>query len=124
MKNFCTIYDRIKLKEIFERQERNRVLLYSLCNLKTCSSDILKTITVKIDFENEDCRRMVSTNKSTFYKQIKELVSEGILIKIKPKTFIVRMDYICMMTDTQKKSFRNGEYNYILPLELVEYFNK
>ena len=123
MKNFCNGYDRLKLKEIFERDTNNRVLNYALSVMKY-NEDVLKCISICFEKDDKSCRNIISTNNNLFYKQINELVSDGILIKIKPKTYIVRMDYLCVMSDAQKRSFRKGEYDSILPLELIEFFNK
>ena len=123
MRKFCNRFSRSKLLEILERENWNKVLSYALAVLEY-DEDILKCISIVLDKNDPVCRRAISTNVNLFYRQINELVSDGILIKIKPKTYIVRMDYLCVMSDAQKRAFRKGEYDSILPLELIEFFNK
>ena len=96
------------------------VLMYALPNMKYHEGDLIRTISIELDYDNDICRKIISTNKGKFYKAINECVSRGILYKLEPKVYIVSMDYICVMSNSQKSLFHSMVYSRLKSIDIIQ----
>ena len=96
------------------------VVSYILPKMKCYEGDLIKTITIELDYNNPSCRRRISTDKGKFYKAINECVSLGILHKLEPKVYIVSMDYICVMSNSQKSLFHSMVYSRLKSIDVIQ----
>lgn len=75
------------------------LMAYCIIELQNYPEDIASTLSVDLSFEN--CKDDVTSNKSYFYKAIKELEEHGFLLKYKPKRFIVNPHYVSALDKKQ-----------------------
>ena len=97
-----------------------KALYYCLYFLKHHEGDLIKTITVGLDYKDEICRKLISTNKNVFYKSVGTLVELGILYKLEPRVYIVSMDYICVMSNSQRSLFHSMIYSQLNPIDITQ----
>ena len=95
-----------------------KALYCCLYFLKHHEGDLIKTITVRLDYKDEICKKLISTNKNLFYKSIGALVELGILYKLEPRVYIVSMDYICVMSNSQKSLFHSTAHSHYTPMNI------
>lgn len=95
------------------------IIFYCIAMMKYREDDIIGTITISLDFDDEFCRNMIIGNKMKFYQAIRILVELKILYKLKPKVYIVSMDYICLMSLTQKSYFHSHVYSRRNPMNIT-----
>ena len=97
-----------------------KALYCCLYLLKHHEGDLIKTITVRLDYKDEICKKLISTNKNLFYKSIGTLVELGILYKLEPRVYIVSMDYICVMSNSQKSLFHSMVYSRLKSIDIIQ----
>lgn len=96
------------------------VVSYILPKMKCYEGDLIKTITIELDYNNPLCRKRISTDKGRFYKAINECISRGILYKLEPRVYIVSMDYICVMNNSQKSLFHSMVHSRLNPMDITQ----
>jgi hypothetical protein len=110
---FADKINRKLFMELALNQPDNVVRALNCCFflIKKDDGDLIKTITVRLDFDDEICRKLITSNKNLFYKSVNTLVEFGILYKLNPKVYIVSMEYICVMTLSQRSLFHSSSYS-------------
>lgn len=113
---FMKFFNQKLLKELYLENNTPmfNTVLYCMFNMKYKSSDMISTITITLDWNDPNCRLFISSNKRNFYKGINDLIDRKVLFKLKPKVYIVSMDYICFMDENQKSIFKSSVYPKLL----------
>ncbi len=110
----------INFKDILENYPYDvfSVLSYCIANMRVYDGDLIKTITIELDYNNPVCRKRINSDKGKFYKAINDCIDHKILYKLKPKVYIVSMDYICLMNKSQKSLFNSSVYSRMNVIDL------
>lgn len=94
--------------QIRECQQATQLLIVHL--MLTMSKSTAKTWeevqTVTLNYNDEETRKQVTSNKNNFYQAIKDLVDMKILLKQKPGIYVVNPYYMCFCSKEQMRQFR------------------
>lgn len=88
------------------------IIFYCILNMKT-QKDEIDTMSIRLDFNDESCRSMITGNANNFYAAIKELMEAKFLMKWKPKVYLVHHGYISMLTDDHISNLKQERYSIL-----------
>lgn len=112
MIKFCTRINQNKIKELqpLISKQSNLMILHIICNLKYYKDDMVKTMTIELDWNNPDIRDNITSKKEYFYNIIKELEKHQVIWKVRPKTYLVSPDIICYFSYSERTQYHQMLY--------------
>ena len=90
------------------------LILYIMCEgLKTDKDNIVNSMLVVLDGNNPKTISGIKVNRNNFYAAINSFVDKGVLMKYKPKHYLVNPYYFSVLTDEQVNFLRRHKYHLL-----------
>ena len=105
-----------KLNEIYHDlnfTEKNLIGYIMFGGLKTDKNNIVNSMLVVLDGNDNKTRASITSNRNNFYAAIKNLVDMGVLMKYKPKHYLVNPYYFSVLTEEQVNFLRRHKYHLL-----------
>ena len=103
-----------KLIKLMKDSSPSAMKMVSYCILSMETKDeVFETMSIELDYTNEECRSLITKDKKSFYDAIKELTESKFLMKWKPKVYLVDHRYISCLTPDQANSLTRHKYQLI-----------
>ena len=93
--------------------ERSLVIHIMFKGLKTDKKSIVNSMLVVLDGNNPKTISTIKINRNNFYAAINKFVDKGILLRYKPKHYLVNPYYFSVLTEEQVNFLRRHKYHLL-----------
>ena len=105
-----------KMNEIsqdFNTTEKSLMFYILFGGIKTDKNSIINSMLVILDGNNPKTISTIKINRNNFYAAINKFVDKGILLRYKPKNYLVNPYYFSVLTEEQVNFLRRHKYHHL-----------